>query len=311
MRLQPIKHSEREHIFSIDSRPILPPLATVLELVNFLPGSGGESFRKVVEAIVRSVGNKNSVVMAFGAHVIKTGCSPYVIDLVDRGIVHALACNGACAIHDIELALWGATSENVNKSILDGTFGMVKETWDFFDKASDLAQNQRIGFGNAIGILLADINPPYIDHSIFAKMHKEGLPITVHVAIGTDTVHMSPGLNGDALGEASLRDFHILCKVVENLNGGVWMNVGSAVILPEVFLKTVAMARNIGIKLDDVTTVNFDMIRQYRSTQNVVNRPMPGRGIEIIGQHEILIPLLWQAIISRQEVLERENGNGS
>ena len=243
--------------------------------------------------------------VAFGAHVIKVGCGPILIDLIRRGVVKALACNGACAIHDVELATLGETSEDVAETIRDGTFGMVEETLAFFDAVADRARREKIGLGEAVGRLLIERDAPHRDISVFAAAHEAGIPACVHLALGTDTVHVSPGVDGAALGEASLSDFRLICDVVSDLGasegspaGGVWLNVGSAVVLPEVFLKAVSVARNLGANLDAMTTANFDMIRHYRPHQNVVTRPVaPGHGHEVVGHHEILLPLFRQAVI--------------
>ena len=248
------------------------------------------------------------VVFAFGGHVIKTGCSPLVVDLIERGIFTALATNGSGAIHDLELAETGATSEEVADTIRDGSFGMVHETCARMNAA---ARNgaQGDGLGGALGKLLQEGEAQFKELSVFAAARRAGIPATVHVALGTDTVHMSAEADGALLGAASMLDFRTICGVVANLGaataeaaGGVWLNFGSAVVLPEVFLKAVSVARNLGHTLDGMHTANFDMLRHYRPTQNVVLRPVPaGYGHSVIGQHEILLPLLRQAVI---EILE-------
>jgi hypothetical protein len=280
--------------------------ASAAELLAAMPDYlGVQSFRKVVAAIVAAVRNDRPVVAAFGAHVIKVGCGPILIDLIQRGVVKALACNGACAIHDVEIALLGETSEEVADTIRDGSFGMVSQTLEFFDAVAARCANAEVGLGSAIGRALADQAAPNRHLSVFAAAHQAGIPVCVHLALGTDTVHVSAGADGAALGAGSMRDFRLLCDVVSDLGaaresggGGVWLNIGSAVILPEVFLKAVSVARNLGANLDAMTTANFDMIRHYRPHQNVVTRPVSqGRGFEIVGHHEIMLPLLRQAII--------------
>ncbi len=304
--------------YSIEQRPhkmgtaelaSLPPRgASAAELIQSLPNVlGVREFRTVVERITQARRHDRPVVMALGAHVVKVGCSPIVIDLIRRGVIQAVACNGATAIHDVELATTGATSEEVADTIKDGTFGMVRETFDFFDAAGELAGAEDLGLGAAVGRLLVERGGPHVEHSICAAGHRAGIPVTVHVALGTDTVHMSGEADGALIGRASLRDFRTICSVVKDLGaeggddvGGVWLNVGSAVVMPEVFLKAVAVARNLGANLDCMTTANFDMLRHYRPHANVVTRPVTkGRGHQVIGHHEILLPLLRQAIVER------------
>ena len=288
------------------SAPLPPPGASAVELLASLPDYlGARALRRVVKAVVAAVRHERPVVTAFGAHVIKVGCGPVLIDLIRRGVVKAIACNGACAIHDVELAMNGETSEDVAETIRDGTLGMVSETLHFFDEAAGRARRESFGLGTAVGQLLIEKETPYREHSVFVAAREALIPATVHVAIGTDTVHLSPQADGAALGAASMYDFRLICDVVSDLGavdasgvGGVWLNIGSAVLLPEVFLKAVTVARNLGANLDAMTTANFDMIRHYRPQQNVVTRPVAkGRGHEVIGHHEILMPLLRQAVI--------------
>lgn len=306
-RIRTYSVAKRPHKMGMAELAKLPPAgATAREFMAAMPNLlGAAEFRAVVEAVVRARRHDRPVVFALGAHVIKTGCSPIVIDLIRRGVVTAVACNGATAIHDVELATIGATSEEVADTIRDGSFGMVRETLDFFAAVGDLAAKEDLGLGEAVGRLLAAHGAPNLEHSILAEAHRAGIPATVHVALGTDTVHMTEATDGAAIGRASMRDFRLLCSVVTDLGagktegaGGVWLNIGSAVVLPEVFLKAVSVARNLGADLDAMSTANFDMLRHYRPRANVVTRPVaPGRGHEIIGHHEILLPLLRQAII--------------
>lgn len=300
---------ERRHKASAQRGATLPPPgASAAELLDSLPDYlGASAFRKVVTAMVAAVRHDRPVVVALGAHVIKVGCAPIIIDLMQRGIVRALACNGAVAIHDVEMATLGETSEEVSDTIRDGSFGMVAETMEFFDTALQQAQASKQGLGAAVGRLLLDREAPSADQSLLASALQLGIPATVHVALGTDTVHMSAQADGAAWGAATLRDFHLICGVVSELGagpegdvGGVWLNLGSAVVLPEVFLKAVAVARNCGADLEAMTTANFDMIRHYRPRANVIGRPVaPGRGHEVVGQHEILLPLLRQALLEQ------------
>jgi hypothetical protein len=297
----------REHKVQLDALAGCPPPgASAAEWIDSLPRFlGAERLRSIVAAIVAARRADRPVVFAMGAHVVKVGCGTIVIDLIRRGVVTAVAMNGAAAIHDVELACTGQTSEEVADTLRDGRFGMVRETPDFFTEAITRAVVEGIGLGAAAGGLLVDRQHPYTGCSILAAAHQAGIPATVHVAFGTDTIHMHPQIDPGQLGQATMIDFRLACSVVGDLGakaggvaGGVWCNIGSAVILPEVFLKAVSVARNLGADLDAMMTANFDMLGHYRPRQNVVVRPpMPGRGHEVIGQHEILLPLLRQAVI--------------
>lgn len=284
------------------------PGASAADLIQSFPAFlGAEAFRHIVQRIVDAHRAERPVVAAFGAHVIKVGCGPILIDLIERGIIKAIACNGACAIHDMELAMQGETSEEVADTIKDGTFGMVSETMSFFDEVVQRAGKDEKGLGHAVGQCLLDKNPAGIACSVFAAARRVGIPATIHVALGTDTIHVSPGQDGAGIGRASMVDFRLICDVVRDLGaieggnvGGMWLNIGSAVLLPEVFLKAVSVARNLGADLDAMATANFDMIRHYRPSQNVVIRPVSiGLGHEVIGHHEILLPLLRQGVLDR------------
>ena len=301
--------AQRAHKATIARSAALPQAgASASQLLRALPHYlGAAAFSQVATAMADAYRHDRPVVAAFGAHVIKVGCGPVIIDLMERGILKALACNGACAIHDVELATTGQTSEEVAHTIRDGTFGMVDETLSFFDEAATLAAESGIGLGASVGRKLVKESAPNLSLSVFARAYQLGVPVSVHVALGTDTIHVSPGASGERIGAASLHDFRLICDVVSDLGavppdtvGGVWLNIGSAVLLPEVFLKAVAVARNLGADLDAMTTASFDMIRHYRPNQNVVTRPVqPGRGHEIVGHHEIMLPLLRQAVIEQ------------
>jgi hypothetical protein len=297
---------DRAHKVAVDALgKATPPGCTFGDWFKALPDFlGARELSKVVDAIVAARRAQRPVGFAFGGHVIKTGCAPLVVDLIRRGVITAIATNGSGAIHDLELAETGATSEEVADTIRDGSFGMVYETCTRMNAAAELGA-QVGGLGRALGKLLADRDAPYKDHSLFVAARRAGIPATVHVAVGTDTVHVHPDADGAAIGAASLADFRTLCAVVADMGaatpggaGGVWLNVGSAVIMPEVFLKAVSVARNLGHPLDGLHTANFDMLRHYRPTQNVVTRPVAaGFGHTVTGQHEILLPLLRQAIV--------------
>lgn len=308
-KLKTYSAEQRQHKSDLKRCATLPDRgASFAEVFRSFPDYlGASAFHKVVKAVVGAVEQDRPVVMAFGAHVLKVGCAPIVIDLIQRGIIKAIATNGAGAIHDVELATLGQTSEEVADTIRDGSFGMVEETLSFFDEVVALARRDQSGLGAAVGKLLTTKEAPNLDQSVFATAYRVGIPATVHVALGTDTVHVSGCADGASWGEASLRDFRLLCDVVSDLGsgessqvGGVWLNIGSAVILPEVFLKAVSVARNLGANLDAMSTANFDMIRHYRPTENVINRPVAkGHGHEVIGHHEILLPLFRQAVIEQ------------
>ena len=261
---------------------------------------GGRDVRRVVDAIVAARTRDSGIVWGLGAHVIKTGVSPVVIDLMKRGYVSALALNGAGIIHDFEVALSGATSEDVDASLGPGRFGMAEETGTLLNEAIRRGAEAGQGLGQAVAAFLAERNPPHADRSLAVTAHRLGIPVTVHVAVGTDIIHMHPAASGAAIGETSLRDFRYLTSCVARLRQGVYLNCGSAVILPEVFLKAVAVARNTGASLEGLTTVNIDFLRMYRPHTNVVTRPIAGTngaGISLIGHHEILIPLIAAAVI--------------
>jgi hypothetical protein len=261
---------------------------------------GAQDLRRVVHAISDAKRRDGGIIWGLGAHVIKTGVSSVLIDLMERGFVSALALNGAGIIHDFEIALSGGTSENVDESLGPGRFGMAEETGVRLNEAIRVGAEKRRGLGQAVGEYLADSHPPHGDRSLTLAAHRLRIPVTVHVAVGTDIIHMHPSASGAAIGEASLRDFRFLTSSVARLRGGVYLNCGSAVVLPEVFLKAVALARNQGAALEGLTTVNIDFLRMYRPQTNVVTRPVAGTGgtgISLVGHHEVLIPLIAAALI--------------
>lgn len=280
------------------------PGRSFAQFMDSLPDQlAARSLRAVVAAVVAARRSGRPVVLAMGAHVIKCGLNPVVISLIRRGAVSALAFNGAGAIHDLELALVGGTSEDVAAGLGDGTFGMVEETGRLINEAISAAYQSDFdgapGLGAILGNLIRQRDLPHRRHSLLAVAREQGIPATVHVALGTDIVHMHPTMRGDATGAATLYDFRLLAAVVADLESGVYINVGSAVVLPEVFLKALTVARNLGHTVDHFTTVNLDMLQHYRPNQNVVHRPtMPaGKGYSITGHHEIMLPLLAQAIV--------------
>lgn len=250
--------------------------------------------RNVIDNIVKAHKKTRPVVLALGAHVIKCGLSPLVIDLMKRGIITAVAMNGSGAIHDYEISLIGETSEDVSHSLKDGSFGMAKETAEAIQAAASVPDS---GLGRALGNKILKDNNKHRKDSILAVGAQLKIPVTVHVAVGTDIIHMHPCVSGSDIGESSHIDFKLLCSVVAGLEGGVWLNVGSAVIMPEVFLKAITVARNLGRKVRDFTTVNMDMIQHYRPQMNVVKRPTT-HGYSITGHHEIMLPLLRLGILA-------------
>jgi len=261
----------------------------------------GTDFRAVVTATVSAVRNRRPVILMLGAHVIKCGLNPVLIELLRRGIVNAIALNGAGAIHDFELALIGATSEDVQHGLDDGSFGMGDETGRQMNAALATGVQQGIGAGRALGEVIVKGAFHRKELSLLHAGITGNVPVTVHIAIGTDIIHQHPTTDGAVLGEASYLDFQKFAAAVAQLEGGVLINIGSAVILPEVFLKALTIARNLGHTVDQFTTATFDMQRQYRPTENVVNRPMHkgGHGYYLIGHHELLVPL-WAAAVLEQ-----------
>jgi len=280
------------------ARPV-PAGATFRTWFDSLPDIlGGRDIRRVVAAIASARQRQAGIVWGIGAHVIKTGVSPVLIDLMERGYVSALAMNGAGIIHDFEIAVGGATSEDVDEALGPGRFGMAEETGRVLNEVITAAAAAGKGLGQAVSEYLGEQRPPHAASSLAATAHRCGIPVTVHVAMGTDIIHMHPLASGAAVGETSLRDFRYFTSSVAGLSGGVYLNCGSAVVLPEVFLKAVALVRNQGIPLEGLTTVNIDFLRMYRPQTNVVSRPVAGTGtgISLVGHHEILIPLIAAAL---------------
>jgi hypothetical protein len=276
------------------------PASGIAGLLGSMPSIlAGQDFKDVVAAIRKAHSDGRGIVWGLGAHVLKTGLSPILIDLMERGYVSSLATNGAGLIHDFELALSGGTSEDVDEALGPGRFGMAEETGRLLNRAINDGVANGLGLGQAVGVYLQSVNPPYARVSVTATAARLQIPLTIHVAIGTDIIHMHPRASGAALGEGSLRDFRYFVSNVARLRGGVYLNCGSAVVLPEVFLKAVAIARNQGASLDQLTTVNMDFTRLYRPQTNVVSRPVAGvgKGYSLVGHHEIMIPLLAAALI--------------
>jgi hypothetical protein len=284
-----------------------PPQAgrSFAEFLESLPALyAGNSIRKVASRIVEARRRDRAVVLSCGGHVIKCGLAPMLIGLMERGLITAIAVNGAVAIHDSEIALFGATSENVEQGLQSGTFGMAEETAAFYNTALLRAAREKRGAGESLGSALLEQKAPYRHLSLLAKAYALHIPVTVHIALGTDIIHMHPGADGAALGETSLRDFRILTAAMRSLSdGGVLLNIGSAVVLPEVLLKSIALLRNESRAFTRFLGVNLDMIQHYRSNQQVVSRvqAIGGEGLSLTGHHEIMIPLLAYAVLEAWE----------
>lgn len=269
-----------------------------------------ESLRAVVDAILQAKRRKRPILWGIGGHVIKTGLAPVLIDLARRGFVTAIATNGAGVIHDFEIAIAGWTSEDVDSALGAGAFGMAEETGRLLNESIKRGAREDLGIGESVGRSLVELAP---DHGAFSLLHEAyrmRLPVTSHITLGTDIIHIHPHADGAAIGAATYRDFRLFTSLVRELNGGgVYLNVGSAVTMPEVFLKAVTLVRNLGHRLQDFTTANFDFLQHYRPATNVVRRPVAngaGRGYSITGHHELMIPLLAASII-RQD-LEQTKG---
>lgn len=297
LRIRPL--AERRNLVHKEQfARVLPPVEGFLTWFESLPEIyGSAALKRIVAAIVQARQDGREVAVALGAHVLKVGLSPLLIDLMRRGLITHVSTNGASAIHDWETAYQGATSEDVGENLPDGSFGFWRETFTGLNDAARRAQQNGEGLGEAIGRQINDDDLPYRHLSVFAEAARLAIPATIHVAFGCDITHMDPDLDAGALGVATQRDFWTLCDTVGRLDQGVWCNIGSAVIMPEVFLKAVSVARNRGQLGDDFLTCNFDMISHYRAMTNVVTRP-PKEGKNVIAMHEIVLPLLHQAILT-------------
>ncbi|OGP53165.1 MAG: hypothetical protein A2Y65_06710 [Deltaproteobacteria bacterium RBG_13_52_11] len=287
--------------FASPLRPASPFKGFLHSLPRIL---AAEDFKEVVSRIVAAVRGDKMVLLGMGAHPIKVGLSPIIIDLMKRGIIKGLALNGAGIVHDVEIAMAGMTSEDVEEGLGTGAFGAANETAEFINGALKDGHKEGWGLGEAIGrALQKEEGLPYREMSICAAASQLGIPLTVHVAIGTDVVHIHPSTDGSIIGELTYRDFRLFAALVASLKGGVYINVGSAVIMPEIFLKALSAARNLGYRVEDFITLNMDFIQHYRPTQNVVRRPTAkgGKGYALTGHHEIMFPLLAAAVIEGLE----------
>ncbi|MBI4313387.1 MAG: hypothetical protein HY594_01080 [Candidatus Omnitrophica bacterium] len=298
--------------YSVKSRPSkvrieelakpLAPGASFQEFLDSLPQIlAAQELRVLIDAIVAAHKQKRPIIAMLGAHVVKCGLTPLLNDLIRRKVITAIAMNGAGIIHDFELAFIGQTSEDVGTGLEDGSFGMARETAEYLNGAAKEGARRGRGLGESVGRMIAQSKWPYRNLSLLATAYKNDCAATIHVAIGTDIIHQHPACDGAALGKTSLIDFRKFTQAVANLEGGVALNLGSAVILPEVFLKAVSVARNLGAPVKNFTAANLDMLRHYRPITNVLTRPLSlgGRAIQITGHHELLVPLIHAGVIEK------------
>ncbi len=275
--------------------------AAFSEFLQSLPAIlGAQKLKDLAVAIVDAKKKGKSILWGLGGHVIKTGLAPIIVDLMDKGLVTSLALNGSCLIHDFEIAAIGSTSEDVEVQLQTGAFGMAEETGYEINQAIKEGVSDGLGIGESIGRRLQKLAPAFGGYSLLLQAYLRKIPVTVHVTIGADIIHNHPNVSPSDIGEGSHRDFRLFAAMIANLDeGGVYLNCGSAVTLPEVFLKCVALVRNSGRKLQDFTTANLDFIQHYRPMENVIKRPVMngGRGIPLTGHHEIMIPLLAACLI--------------
>jgi len=284
--------------------------AALGEFLNGLPRIlAAQDLRDLAHAIVRARSDGKPIVWGLGGHVIKTGLSPILIDLMDLGLVSGIALNGAGIIHDFEIALTGSTSEDVELQLERGAFGMAEETGKGINQAIREGVADGLGIGESVGRSLFHLSPPFGKYSLLIQAYMRSIPVTAHITIGADIIHTHPSISPSDIGEGSHRDFLLFASLVAHLhNGGVYLNCGSAVTLPEVFLKSVSLVRNSGEPLQDFTTANLDFLQHYRPTENIIKRPVKlgGRGIAITGRHEILIPLLGGWLVELTPTMKNE-----
>lgn len=269
-----------------------------------------DTLRSIAAAVVEAKSKNRAIIWGIGGHVIKTGLAPILIDLMGRGFVTAIAMNGSGVIHDFEIAVAGWTSEDVDAALGSGAFGMAEETGRLINEAIRRGVVEDCGVGESVGRALIEMKPQYAGYSILHAAYASKIPVTVHVTIGADIIHIHPHADGAAIGAATYRDFLLFTSLIKELDGGgVYLNIGSAVTMPEIFLKAVTVARNLGHSLADFTTANFDFIQHYRPMTNVVRRPVAGgagRGYSVTGHHELMIPLLAASIV--RQSLEQTKG---
>jgi hypothetical protein len=309
VRTYPLK-SRKSKVSVKDFARVPPAGSSIARWTRALPSIlAANDFRAVLAALETARAKRKQIIWGLGGHVIKVGLGPVLIDLLERGYLTAVALNGAALIHDFEIALAGATSEDVPAVLGSGQFGMAEETGRFINEATAAGDKENLGIGEAVGrFLIRHRGARFRRYSLLAAAYKHGIPVTVHEAIGTDIIHMHPATDARALGAATHRDFRTLAAIVKKMDSGVYLNVGSAVMLPEVFLKCVSLAANLGHAPRNIITVNLDFIQHYRPTQNVLQRPIlaagkgsnAGRSYAITGHHELMIPLLAAALPARR-----------
>lgn len=311
-RTYPLEKRASKVAASAVGRALEPGLSFAEWLARLPDILAAADLRLAADTIARARLAGRGVAIGMGAHAIKVGLSPMIVDLMERGVLTSVALNGAGIIHDFELALAGRTSEDVGPGLDRGRFGMARETGAILNGVIREAARRGEGLGEALGRHLEEKKFPNRRLSIVAAGHRLGLPVTVHVAIGTDIIHMHPSADGAAIGATSLRDFHRLAEVVAGLSGGVYVNLGSAVVLPEVFVKALNLARNLGHPVRPLFTLDLDFLRHYRPGVNVVSRPTAagGRGVHVTGHHELLFPVLAGAVLERIAALAAEPGAG-
>jgi len=274
-------------------------LASFLDLLpNIL---AAKDLKEIIDKTVTAYKKKKTIVFSSGAHTIKVGLSPLIIELLRKNVISALTFNGACLIHDFEIAYCGSTSEDVGEALKDGKFGMSYETGKLLNEAIVNGVKKGFGLGKAVGEMIASSKFKYKNLSILGRAYELGIPVNICVALGTDIIHVHPQASGEYIGKGAMKDFKDFCSIISNLEGGVYFNVGSAVLLPEYFLKALSAVRNLGFNVKNFTAVNFDFIRQYRSITNVVKRPTAsgGKGYSITGHNEIMLPLLIHSILEK------------
>jgi len=302
-RLKTYSLTERQSKVSVDDFAVAArPGMSVRQLIASLPRQlAGSDFPRLLARLAEAIRGGRPVLLGMGAHVIKVGLNPVLIDLLERGLISGIALNGAGIVHDSEIALAGRTSEDVAAALGEGAFGAARETGEYINQAIVDGARRGVGIGRAVGEMLLQRRAPFRRLSLLARACQLDIPVTVHVAMGTDILHIHPAADGAAIGAAGHHDFRLFCALVANLEGGVYLNFGSAVILPEVFLKALTAVRNLGHPVRRFTTANFDFIRHYRPSVNVVQRPTleGGEGFHFAGHHELMLPLLAAALLDQ------------
>jgi len=305
-KIKPISIHDRKHKVNISHLGTIPAGKGFADFYDSLPGVlGANGFKSAAQAIAKASDGNREVILAMGAHPIKCGLSPFIIDFMERGIITCVALNGAGSIHDFEMAYIGETSEDVAQTLQDGSFGMADETGSILNEAMAVGVAAGIGAGASVGRHIDQAGYDHANLSIQAAGYRLGTDVTVHIAVGTDTIHVHPQADGAVIGKASHTDFKVFTGHIARLEGGVFINLGSAVILPEVFLKALSAVRNMGHEVLKFTTMNMDMISHYRPSENVLKRPelTGAHAINLVGHHEIMLPLLMSAVLLEKERL--------